>query len=499
MTTSLNAAHASGGREARALLERVRALGFQIAELEMRTPAADARNADAFIRGEGQLTEGGKRLLATLDRVARAQKRAGETVCRTLILSMAESSDDVLAALRCARHAKIVDEKGNVRIDIAPLFETLQALQSSQGILRSLLADQAYREHLSVRGVQEIMVGYSDSGKEVGLLAASAALLQTQEALPAIAAAAGIRLRIFHGRGETVARGGGPAQQAILALPAGSVAGQYKATEQGEALDHKYGRPELALRNIELMVGGALLHTLGAQEQALPSDKERFTKVFEELAVVGRKVYRALVWDNPRFAEFFFAATPLEEIAQLPIGSRPSKRQAGGLEVLRAIPWVFAWTQNRAIVPAWYGVGSALDSVGALPGGKAMLAEMYQKWPFFHTVIDNIEMVLAKTDLAIAGRYAELADPEVKKSVWPAIMTEYAKTKNWIKAVTGHRKLLDRNPTLKRSIQLRNPYVDPLSLIQVEMVRRKRAGDPDTRRPLLLTVNGIAAGMRNTG
>ena len=238
---------------------------------------------------------------------------------------------------------------------------------------------------------------------------------------------------------------------------------------------------------------------MGAQEQALPSDKERFTKVFEELAVVGRKVYRALVWDNPRFAEFFFAATPLEEIAQLPIGSRPTKRQAGGLEVLRAIPWVFAWTQNRAIVPAWYGVGSALDSVGALPGGQAMLAEMYQKWPFFRTVIDNIEMVLAKTDLAIAGRYAELADPEVKKSVWPAIMTEYAKTKNWIKAVTGHRKLLDRNPTLKRSIQLRNPYVDPLSLIQVEMVRRKRAGDPDTRRPLLLTVNGIAAGMRNTG
>src|SRR5439155_342522 len=225
------------------------------------------------------------------------------------------------------------------------------------------------------RGVQEVMVGYSDSGKEVGLLAASAALRRAQELLSAVAAEHGAPLRFFHGRGETVARGGGPSQQAILALPTGSVRGQYKATEQGEALDHKYGRPELALRTLELMIGGVLLHTVDAQDKPSPSDEERHVAVFERLAETGRRVYRALVWENPRFAEFFLCATPYEEIAQLPIGSRPSKRAAGGLEALRAIPWVFAWTQTRAILPAWYGVGSALEEAGKTADGRAALRE----------------------------------------------------------------------------------------------------------------------------
>jgi phosphoenolpyruvate carboxylase len=489
---SLHATRSAGERRARELLERVRALGLAIAELEMRTPAVDARTADAHLRGEKPATEGSQRLMASLERVARAQARGGQNLCRTLILSMAESANDVLAALRCARHA-------GAAVDVVPLFETLKALEESPVILRALLQDPFYRAHLAERGVQEVMVGYSDSGKEVGLLAASAALRRAQELLSAVAAEHGASLRFFHGRGETVARGGGPSQQAILALPSGSVRGHYKATEQGEALDHKYGRPELALRTLELMIGGALLHTVDAQPKPYPEDEKRYVEVFERLAETGRRVYRELVWDNPRFAEFFLCATPYEEIAQLPIGSRPSKRAAGGLEALRAIPWVFAWTQTRAILPAWYGVGSALESIGATEAGRAVLLEMAEDWPFFRTVLDNVEMVIAKTDLVIAARYAELASPEARKSVWPAIRAEHARTKKWVKRLTGSRKLLERNPTLARSIQLRNPYVDPLNLIQVELVRRKRAGDPHAARPLLLTVNGIAAGMRNTG
>ena len=497
---SLHGTGAAGERRVRALLERVRALGFAIAELEMRTPAADARVADQATRGAGTMTEGATRLLSALERIAGAQRRAGETACRTLILSMTESADDVLAALRCARHAGIWNARREcVSLDIVPLFETLHALDQSPAILRQLLEDPAYREHVRRRGVQEVMVGYSDSGKEVGLLAATGALRRAQESLPAVAAEAGIALRIFHGRGETVARGGGPAQQAILALPAGSVRGRYKATEQGEALDHKYGRPELAQRTLELMIGGALLHSVDAQPRPAPEVERRFGELFTELAEVGRRVYRALVWENPRFVEFFFAATPVEEIARLPIGSRPSKRHAGGLDALRAIPWVFAWTQTRAILPAWYGVGSAFEEFGARPSGRAELLEMYKSWPFFRTVLDNVEMVVAKTDLTIAARYAELASPEAKKAVWPAIRDEHRRTKHWIKVLTGSRMLLERNPTLERSIRLRNPYVDPLNLMQVELVRRRRAGDESAARPLLLTVNGIAAGMRNTG
>ncbi|HMJ52047.1 MAG TPA: phosphoenolpyruvate carboxylase [Polyangiaceae bacterium] len=500
LAESLHGTRAAGERRVRALLERVRALGFAIAELEMRTPAADARVADQATRGAGPATEGSTRLLSALERIAQAQRRAGETACRTLILSMTESAEDVLAALRCAHHAGVCSRRPeHVSLDIVPLFETLHALEESPAILRQLLDDPTYCEHVRRRGVQEVMVGYSDSGKEVGLLAATAALRRAQESLPAVAGAAGVAIRIFHGRGETVARGGGPSQQAILALPAGSVRGRYKATEQGEALDHKYGRPELAQRTLELIIGGALLHTVDAQAKPAPDVERRFGELFSELADVGRRVYRALVWDNPRFAEFFFAATPVDEITRLPIGSRPSKRQAGGLEALRAIPWVFAWTQTRAILPAWYGVGSALEEIGARPSGRADLLDMYKSWPFFRTVLDNIEMVVAKTDLTIAARYAELASPDAKRAVWPAIREEHRRTKQWIKLLTGSRKLLERNPTLERSIRLRNPYVDPLNLMQVELVRRRRAGDENAARPLLLTVNGIAAGMRNTG
>jgi phosphoenolpyruvate carboxylase len=273
--------------------------------------------------------------------------------------------------------------------------------------------------------------------------------------------------------------------------------GGYKATEQGEALDHKYARPELARRTLELVLGGVLLHVMDAQPRPSPEDEAVFREAFNTLAETGRREYRALVWEDPRFVEFFTTSTPLEEISALPIGSRPSKRKAGGLESLRAIPWVFAWTQNRAIVPGWYGVGSALEAYAAKPEGLVLLKRMYREWPFFRAVIDNVTMVLAKSDIAIASRYAKLA-PESTRPLWRTIRAEHARTRRWVKRLTGEARLLDHNPQLQRSIALRNPYVDPMSFLQVELLRRKREGQ-EVSRPLLLTLNGIAAGMRNTG
>jgi phosphoenolpyruvate carboxylase len=489
----------AGLRHVRRVLERVRVMGFHLVELEFRAPAEDALSAAASLDGGPAPSEGGARLLAVLQRVREAQSESGEEACRTFILSMASTADDVLAAFRCARHAGLWDaERGCATVDIVPLFEQLGALDEGPQVLRALFAEPTYRRHLHARGVQEVMVGYSDSGKEVGLLAAAAALHRAQVALTRVAKEEGVPLRLFHGRGESVARGGGPAQQAILALPPGSLMGGYKATEQGEALDHKYARPELARRTLELVLGGVLLHGLDAQPRPSTEDETIFRDAFNLLAETGRREYRALVWEDPRFVELFTAATPVEEISALPIGSRPSKRKAGGLESLRAIPWVFAWTQNRAILPGWYGVGSALERFGERPEGLALLKRMYREWPFFRTVLDNVTMVLAKSDMTIASRYATLA-PDATRPLWRRIRAEHSRTRRWVKRITGEARLLDHQPQLQRSIALRNPYVDPMSFLQVELLRRKRQGEPECDRPLLLTLNGIAAGMRNTG
>ncbi|HET9449920.1 MAG TPA: phosphoenolpyruvate carboxylase, partial [Aggregicoccus sp.] len=473
--------------------------GFHLLELEARVPAEDARSLAAHLAGGPAPDEGGQRLQAVLARLREAQVEGGESACRTLVLSMAESAADVRAALACARAAGLWDEaRGCATLDVVPLLEQLGALDAGARVLRELFADPAYRRHVQARGHQEVMVGYSDSGKEVGMLAASAALYRAQAQLAEAAREAGVPLVLFHGRGESVARGGGPAQQAILALPPGTVAGHYKATEQGEALDHKYARPELARRTLELVLGGVLQHTLDVQPRAAPAEEEHFRAAFDELAEVGRKAYRAFVWEDPRFTPFFTAVTPVEEISSLPIGSRPSKRKAGGVEALRAIPWVFAWTQNRAILPGWFGVGSAFAAYAQRPGGEQLLQRMYREWPFFRTVVDRVEMVLGKCDAGIARRYVRLAPPETRP-LWATLRAELLRTRHWVKAVTGHARLLEGNPSLQRSIRLRNPYVDPMSFLQVELLRRKRAGEEGCDRALLLTLNGIAAGLRNTG
>lgn len=479
-------------RRVESLLGRVRAQGLDLAELELRAHVAEVRVAAA--------TSAETRIAGALRRLADARRESPGGGCGALILSMAGSKEDLLAALSCARAAGLWDERrGCAHLDVVPLFETFDALSASPQILRSAFADARYRRHVRARGGQQVMLGYSDSGKEVGLLAAGAALRRAQLGLTRVAREARLPLLFFHGRGETVARGGGPAQAALLALPSGSVAGHFKATEQGEALDHKYSRPPLALRTLELYVGGALLHTLGVLESPGRGDEERFEAFFGELAEAGRRAYRSLVWEEPRFAEFYEAASPIREIAELKIGSRPSRRSAGGLETLRAIPWVFAWNQNRAILPGWYGVGAAFEEASRRRGGAALLEAMYRRWPFFRALVDNVEMVLAKADLEIAARYAELAPRPAREAVWPRIAAEHARTQRWILRLTGSRRLLDYNPSLQRSIALRNPYVDPLSLLQVELLRRKRAGDRGCDRALLLTLGGIASGLRNTG
>ncbi len=483
----------------RELQASVRSMGFTIAESEMRVPAEDARAAVAFLqRGEAP-TEGARRLLAALHRLANAQARGGEWPCRTLILSMASSADDVLAALACARAAGLWDDaRGCATIDVAPLFETKQALDDGPAILHALFADATNRHHVERRGVLEVMVGYSDSTKEVGFLSANAALRRALEQMPKVADEAGVRLRLFHGRGQTVARGGGPAWEAIVAQPPGSVAGLYKQTEQGEALDQKYARPVLALQSLETLLAGALLHTAGAEPRPPPADESRYAAVFDEMAEAGRLAYRGLVWETPEFLAFFEAASPLGEIAELNLGSRPSKRKAGGLETLRAIPWVFAWNQNRMLVPGWYGVGIALEGIAAREGGMQLLREMYERWPFFKRVIDNAEMVLATSDLRVAARWARLATPEARDAVWPRIREERRRTLRMIREVTCRAPLANQ-PQLKRSLRRRRRYVEPLSYLQLELLRRKRAGEAGCDAPLLLSISALAAGLRSTG
>ena len=487
----------AGLHEARRLLERVRQSGFQLLELEVRAPADDVRAAVAALAEGAPLDEGAARIEGGLRAVARAQAGGGESACRTLILSTAETAQDVLAALSLARSTGLANATG-AALDVVPLLETRTALERGPALVRELFAHPEYRRHVEARGVQEVMVGYSDSGKEVGLLAASALLYRVQAELPQIARESGIPIRIFHGRGESVARGGGPAQAAILALPPGSVAAGYKATEQGEAMDHKYANASLAQRTLELLFGGALIHALDAQPTPEPEDAQRFLEALIRMGEVGRRTYRALVWEDPDFLRFFQATTPVEELGALNIASRPSKRRAGGLEVLRAIPWVFGWTQNRAILPGWYGVGAALRALRAEPGGSELLERMYREWPYFRAIIDNVEMVLAKADLRITSAYVALA-PEDTRHIWRSIQQAWVRTEQEVKRLTGSRNLLDGKPTLQASIAMRNPYVDPMSFLQVELLRRKRAGEDGADRALLLTMGGIALGMRNTG
>jgi phosphoenolpyruvate carboxylase len=385
-----------------------------------------------------------------------------------------------------------------------PLFESIDDLRACPGICRELWARPEYARLLESWGKrQEVMLGYSDSNKDGGMLTSTWEIYRAHRALHEVARQAGVTLRLFHGRGGTVGRGGGPTHRAISAQPPGAFCGELKLTEQGEVLNWKYAEPILAERNLELMVAAAL----GSLAQTAPPDAgkaQAWEAAMDALSADAYAFYRQRIAENPDILSYFQQATPVGELEHARIGSRPSKRgQSRGLEDLRAIPWVFGWMQSRHVLPAWFGVGHALERFAARGAGEErLLREMMETFPLFDDLVRNVEMGLAKADLPIARRYAGLVDDEgLRGRVFGMVEEEFERTRAAVLRVTGQRELLETNPVLARSIRLRNPYVDPLSLIQVDLLRRKRAGEESDalNYALAATINGISAGLRNTG
>ncbi len=443
------------GRVAR--LERmVETFGFHVAKLDVRLHARDL---------------GGDRAREALDAAGEARRVHGAAALDTLVVSGTSSLDDV-------RRARSLTE-----LKVVPLFETVDDLAAAPAIVDQMLADDPRPT--------EVMVGYSDSGKDGGYLAAQWAIYRAQEELADVARRREVELTIFHGRGGSAGRGGGPTHAAIASQPAGHPPGRLKVTEQGETISFKYSLRGLARRNLEAALAGTLLATYPELGDAPPSAEDRV--VLDRLAGLSRAAYRAFVWEEPRFPAFFRAFTPVDELALLEIASRPARRPGGDdfLASLRAIPWVFAWTQNRVLLPAWFGVGTAFASVEA-----SLLRDLYVRLPFVRTLVDNLEMTLAKSSLSIARGYLRLVDDA---TLFEQIEAEHARAVSGVLAATGVERLLERQPMLRRSIDLRNPYVDPMNALQVELLRRHRAGDESAQLPLLRSIAGIAAALRNTG
>jgi phosphoenolpyruvate carboxylase len=445
-----------------------------------------------------------REVLETFDVVHEALTGSHSGSIESYIISAADAPSDVLEVLLLMKESGLSGVGGNdARLRIAPLFESGASLADAPATMSRLLALPVYEQALiSSGGKQEIMIGYSDSNKDVGYLGSGWALYDAQVRLSRLFRDINVPLTFFHGRGGSIGRGGGPSNLAILSQPPHTVNGRLKLTEQGEVLSARYSTAEIAHREIELVAAATLVTSVGALTQPAPDRLAVFEAAMHTMADWSQAIYRDLVYGDPDFVSFFHQATPVSEIAELQIGSRPARRSGSSrIEDLRAIPWVFSWTQIRVILPGWYGVGSALARAKR-EYGLDFLQEMERTWPFFNGLLSNAEMALAKADLRIAERYIDLVEPaDMRDRIWSAITGEFDKSVTMILEITEQQRLLDRDPVLQRSIERRNPYVDPLSFIQIEVLRQlRKGGDRDQLlRPVLLAINGIANAMKNTG
>jgi phosphoenolpyruvate carboxylase len=503
--------------EVQDLVWQVETFGFHLASLEIRQHADVHAAALEHLRA-GEVNDLARETLATLTAAREIRHTYGPDALPRYVISFTRRTDDVLAVLELADRAAADDPGADpttadtaiVDLDLVPLLESRDALGQAGALLASLLADARYRAHLERRGMrQEVMLGYSDSSKESGYLAAAWSLYRAQEQLVAAAAAAGVELTLFHGRGGTIGRGGGPANRAVLAQAAGSVDGRLALTEQGEVIAERYPSVPIAQRHLEQLTNAVLLASRPGHAEETAAQVERWRPMIEELTSLAEEAYRALVWEDPDFEAYFARATPIDEISRMELGSRPARRAGSGaaaaLEALRAIPWVFAWSQSRSNLPAWYGVGSALAAYARRRNGRSELAAAHREWAFFASVIDNVELGLAIADPLMGARFAALAgDGPAMRRIATRIEDERRRTLDEVASVTGHDRLLERSPRLRRSIELRTPYVDVLSELQVLALERLRGDLSDherreTEQLLHLTVGGVAAGLQHTG
>ena len=513
----------------------VRSIGFQLATMDIREHAAAHRaalielfdrvgtefeeadeaekvtilvdelhNPRPLVGQTTVLTDETERTVKTFNAIRKAQDRYGRQIIESYIISMTESPSDVLAAAVLAKEAGLVDlAAGEARVGIVPLVETIADLRNSGDLLDELLQNETYRRLVSLNGDnQQVMLGYSDSNKVGGITTSQWEIYKAQRVMRNIAHKHGVRLHLFHGRGGTIGRGGGPTHAAILAQPYGTVDGTIKVTEQGEVISDKYGHPDIASRNLELTVASVLESSLLHRQSRQPKQVlDSWTEAMECFSEAAYKAYRDLV-ESPDLVPYFLTSTPVEELGRLNLGSRPSRRPGGlgGIEDLRAIPWVFGWTQSRQIVPGWYGVGSGLRAARKA-GYEETLGEMVENWSYFQTFLSNVEMTLAKTDLEIADRYVDALVPPEHRSILDRLREEATLATEEVLALAGQKELLESMPLLQRTFNVRDVYLDPINYLQVSLLGRSRSGEesPLLDRGLLLTINGIAAGLRNTG
>lgn len=459
-----------------------------------------------------RLDEPARAVLDVFEVARRVQDESGARACDTFVLSMASAVEDLLRCLLLAREAGLVDleaEPARARLDVVPLFETLEDLEAAPRVMADAYGDRAYRRHLAARGSrQEVMLGYSDSAKDAGLLPSAWGLYRAQEALAEISRDAGVTLSLFHGRGGTVGRGGGsPVYRALAALPPGTVQGRVKVTEQGEVISQKYGLPSLAERSLEVLATGSLLASLEDwRDEVDEAEVASFREIMDRLCAIALPVFRGRVHEDPALFDLFQQATPVRELAHVHFGSRPAYRESGQgrMSGIRAIPWTFGWTQVRLMLPGWLGVGSALSEVAAEREGLRALRRMASSWPFFDDLLGKVEMVLAKSDLEIARLYVERLG--ASEALFDELAAEHRRTVEAVLSIRRARTLLSDNRMLQANIALRNPYVDPLSLLQLSLLQRKRSLDEAEEREraaieavIGTCINGVAQGLRNTG